>query len=350
MVKIRDVALDAGVSVATVSRALNNYSTVAPELVSRVRASAEKLGYRPNALARSLRRRTTQVWSLIVTDIDNPFYTALARGVEDVARESGYSVLLCNSDEDADRERDYLLVAEQEQAAGVIIAPSGPETDVSRLLAADIPIVAVDRTLTADVDIVRTNSALAAANATEHLLAAGWKRPACITGPADSETAEERHRGYRDAAIEHGIEPVVRHVPFHSDGGTAAVAELMSEDDPPDAFVVANSVLALGVLDELRRRRIGVGADVGLVMFDEAPWAPLLSPAITVLMQPAYDIGAEAARLLGTRIGAIPPDGGGREGRRDDGTDGGSESEPAARREIVLPTTLIVRESSQRPD
>ncbi|GAB3560283.1 LacI family DNA-binding transcriptional regulator [Spelaeicoccus albus] len=329
MVKIRDVALHAGVSVATVSRALNNYSTVAPELVSRVRDSAEKLGYRPNALARSLRRQTTRVWSLIVTDIDNPFYTALARGVEDIARDSGYSVLLCNSDEDAVRERDYLQVAEQEQAAGVIIAPSGRDTDVSRLIAARIPIVAIDRTMTADVDIVRTNSGLAARAATEHLLAAGWRHPACITGPADSETAEDRYRGYREAALAAGVEPLARHVPFHSDGGTEAVAELLGEDDPPDSFFVANSVLALGVLDELRRRKVAVGADVGLVMFDEAPWAPLLSPAITVLTQPAYDIGAEAARLLVARIGA-------------------PEGAPHGPKEIVLPTTLVVRESSQR--
>lgn len=329
MVKISDVAKDAGVSVATVSRALNNYSTVAPELVERVRVSATRLGYRPNSLARNLRRRTTYVWSLIVTDIDNPFYTAVARGVEDVARESGYSVLLCNSDEDSGRERDYLQVAEQEQAAGVIIAPCGPSTDATRLIAAGIPVVAIDRTMTADVDIVRTNSVRAAREATEHLLAAGWERPACITGPADSETAEDRYRGYREAVEAHGIPESARHVPFHSDGGTEAVAQLLAADDVPDSFVVANSVLALGVLDELRRREIAVGADVGLVMFDEAPWAPLLSPAITVLMQPAYDIGAAAARLLVTRIGA---DGAGADGPQ----------------EIVLPTTLVERDSSRR--
>lgn len=334
MVKIRDVAHDAGVSVATVSRALNNYSTVAPELAERVRVSATRLGYRPNSLARNLRRQKTYVWSLIVTDIDNPFYTAVARGVEDVARASGYSVLLCNSDEDAARESDYLQVAEQEQAAGVIIAPTGPATDVARLIAANIPIVAIDRTMTADVDVVRTNSVLAARTATEHLLDAGWQRPACVTGPADSETAEDRYRGYVEAIEARGLPILARHVPFHSDGGTEAVAELMTSGGAPDSFFVANSVLALGVLDELRRRDVVVGTDVGLVMFDEAPWAPLLSPAITVLTQPAYDIGAEAARLLIARIGS------------DSGADAAGAGGPE---EVVLPTTLVSRESSRRP-
>src|SRR4051812_29872027 len=121
MVKIVDVAEAAQVSVATVSRALNNTARVDPVLAARVRAAAEQLGYRPNGVARNLRRRGTQIWALIITNINNPFYTAVARGVEDVASELGYSVLLCNTDEDRDRQVRYLEVAAQERVAGVIL-------------------------------------------------------------------------------------------------------------------------------------------------------------------------------------------------------------------------------------
>ena len=147
VVKIVDVAEAAQVSVATVSRALNHSSRVDPVLAARVRATAERLGYRPNAVARNLRRQGTQVWALIITDINNPFYTAVARGVEDQASESGFSVLLCNSDEDQGKEDRYLEVAEQERVAGVIMAPRASDSDVSGAVGSKIPLVAVDRQL-----------------------------------------------------------------------------------------------------------------------------------------------------------------------------------------------------------
>src|SRR4051794_13188686 len=147
MVKIVDVAEAANVSVATVSRALNNTGRVDPVLAERVRIAAERLGYRPNAVARNLRRRGTQVWALIITDINNPFYTAVARGVEDVAQESGFSVLLCNSDENQSKEDRYLEVAAQERVAGVILAPRAENSDIGGLDSASIPLVVVDRRL-----------------------------------------------------------------------------------------------------------------------------------------------------------------------------------------------------------
>ena len=327
MVKIVDVAEAAKVSVATVSRALNNNDKVDPELARRVKEAAERLGYRPNAVARNLRRQGTQVWALIITDINNPFYTAVARGVEDVAQESGFSVLLCNSDEDLDKEAKYLVVAEQERAAGVILAPRATNSDVSRLLASKMPLVAVDRSLDRPVDTVMAHSRDGARVATEHLLSRGWKRPACITGPADAETAEERHLGYRDAVEKAGLPQIVRHVPFHTEGGIEAVADLFDVDEPPDALFIANSVLALGVLRALKDRGIKIGWDVGLVTFDDAPWTSLIEPSITVMAQPAYEIGAEAARMLVKRIRKEAPD------------------EP---QNVIFQTELIIRESCHR--
>src|SRR3954464_9524506 len=132
----------AGVSTATVSRALNGKSTVDPMLAARVQKAAEELGYHPNGLARNLRRQETAVLALIIADVENPFFTSIARGVEDVAQDSGYSVVLCNSDENADKERKYIDVALQERVAGVVLSPTGTSSNVERLRRRGTPVVA----------------------------------------------------------------------------------------------------------------------------------------------------------------------------------------------------------------
>lgn len=327
MVKIRDVAVLAGVSTATVSRVLNGKSTVDPVLVARVVEAADRLKYRPNALARSLRRRKTSIWALIISDIEHPFFTALARGVEDVAQESGYSVILCNADEDATKEALYLEVAEQEQVAGVILSPNSAASQINRLKAADIPLVTVDRELGNDVDSVLVDTETGAAHATFHLLDQGWVRPACITGPPDATTAVERRRGYERAMAERGraTDATAVHEAYRAEGGRRATARLLTLSPPPDSLLVSNSNLALGVLAELSARGLRAGDDIGLVTFDDAPWTPFTDPPMTVVAQPAYDVGAAAARLLVERIAGH----------------GSAES-----RRIVLNTTLISRESS----
>jgi len=327
-VRISDVASAAGVSVATVSRALNNRSTVNAELAQRVRDAANRLGYQPNAVARNLRRRRTDVLALIFSDVANPFYTSVARGVEDVARAAGYSVMLCNADEDHAKEASYLSVAEQQQVAGVVISPHGATTDVTRLRRADIPVVGIDRSPGATIDIVKVRSRAAAKAATDHLLAMGWQRPACVSGPEDAETAQERYLGYVDSVAEAGLPVRAARAPYTVEGGAAAAVQLLDVDQPPDAFIVANASLALGVLQELKQRGIGVGVEVGIVSFDESPWAPLMTPSLSVVAQPAYEIGRRAAGLLLRRI------------------DGGEAG--AAPSEVVLDAEIIVRESSQR--
>src|SRR5690606_3494847 len=199
-VRIKDVAVHAGVSTATVSRALNNAPTVDPELVERVRRSAEALGYRPNRVARNLRRRAGSVWALLISDIENPFFTAVARGVEDVALERGYSVVLCNTNEDPAREQRYLDVVLAEQAAGVIVSPATESTDLGRLTSHRVPTDTTDRRVRgAALDAVVVDNRLGAREATALLLEAGYRRVACISGPADVSTAEERRAGYAEA-------------------------------------------------------------------------------------------------------------------------------------------------------
>jgi LacI family transcriptional regulator len=324
--RLADVAEAAKVSVATVSRVLNSSPSVDPVLADRVRAAAARLGYRPNAIARNLRRRGTQLWALIIANINNPFYTALARGVEDAASGLGFSVLLCNTDEDKAREGRYLEVAAQERVAGAIFVPRASNSNVSSLLDAGIPLVVVDRQLDRGGDFIAAASFEGAVMATEHLLREQWQRPACISRPADTPTAEQRRLGYQDVIERHGLPPIVRQVPFHAEGGIELIHDLLAGADAPDSFLAIDSMLALVVLRALKRRGLRTGRDVGLISFDDAAWAPVVDPPLSVIAQPAYEIGVSAAQLLARRIR-------------------GGFDEPQT---LTMSTTLIVRGSSRR--
>ncbi len=328
MVKIIDVAREAGTSPATVSRVLNKNERVDPELVRRVVSAAARLGYRPNALARNLRRQRTNMWLLIISDIENSFFTSVARGVEDVAQRNGFSVVLCNADEDESKETQYVDLAASELAAGVILSPHSALTRVERLASRSIPLVVIDRSLNTPVDFVTSDSRGGARAATEHLVQQGWRRPACVTGPKSAETAELRRLGYEDALEAAGIRTKrVVHEPFNVDGGRAGAARLLARSKPPDALFAANSALALGVLEELRARGLRPGSEVGLITFDDMPWAGFTDPPISVVSQPAYQVGARAAEMLVGRIS------------------GSLQGKP---RNVVLETELVVRESSRR--
>lgn len=327
MAKIVDVAREAGVAPSTVSRALNDDPTVTEEYRERVKAAAEKLGYRPNQVARGLRKRSTAVIALIIPDVGNYFCTGITRGVEDVAREAGLSVLLCNSDEDVQREAMYVSVVESQQVAGVLLSPHSQQSDISILERAEIPVVAIDRRLGAKIDSVTTDSVSGAREATEHLLRSGWERPACCAGPRDVETAMWRVDGYRQGLGGTSVAPMIAHGTYNREGGASTVSQLLDLEPTPDSFVISNEQMALGVLAELDRRGLKPGVDVGVLTFDDTPWAPLIEPPMTVVEQPAYEIGARAARLLVDRV----------------------RGEASADvRHVVLPTRLVVRESSRR--
>lgn len=306
MATISDVAARAGVSAATASRALNGKATVAPALVERVLAAAAELDYRPNALARNLRRQETSVIALIISDVENPFFTAIARGVEDVAQAGGYSVLLCNSDESAEKEREYVRVALQDRVAGVILSSTGDNGNVELLRASGMPMVAVDRPAPGEPsDTVLVDTRQAAAEATRHLLAQGYERVGCVTGPAGIRTADDRLDGYREALRAAGVRGsprLVRRAPFKEEGAATAARQMLDRAEGPDALLVANSTMATGVLHTMADLGLRPGRDVGIVAFDEAPWATLIDPPLSVVSQPAHDVGTTAAHLLLARI------------------------------------------------
>jgi LacI family transcriptional regulator len=303
---ISDVAALAGVSTATVSRVLNGKSTVDPALAERVAGAVAELGYTPNGLARSLRRRETAVLALIISDVENPFFTAIARGVEDMAQAAGFSVMLCNSDENTAKERRYVEVAAQERLAGVIMSPTTRDSDVEPLIAQRTPIVTIDRRLdSVDCDAVLVDSHTAARNAVRHLVSQDYQRIGCIAGPPGVTTADERLDGYREGLRQAGRKysaKWVRRCEFRETGGYEAATQLLTRPDRPDALLVSSSTMAVGVLQAMAGLGLRSGRDVGIVSFDEAPWATLILPALTVVAQPAYAMGRLAARLLLDRI------------------------------------------------
>jgi LacI family transcriptional regulator len=328
MPTIYDVARRAQVSPSTVSRVLNGKQTVDQALADRVRAAAEALDYRPNALARSLRRSRTNLWAVLVSDINNPFFTALVRGVEDVARTSQYSVVLCNSDEDPAKEAGYVAAILAEQMSGVIISPTGHGEHVRELVDASVPIVAIDRQVRgATVDIVTVDNECAAQLATTHLIDEGFTRIACITGPRDVSTARQRLEGYCRAheAAGRTVDPrLVKYADFRETGGYAAMAHLLDHSPRPDAVFPTNNLMTVGALECLADRGVQVPEDVGIFGFDDVPCAALIKPPLSTITQPTYDIGRTAAELLLRRI-----------------------AEPTRAPSVtVLPTELHVRASS----
>jgi len=305
---IRDVALKAGVSPATVSRALNGHTSVEPALAQRVRDAALSLDYRPNAAARNLRRSSTTLWAAIVSDVQNPFFTSMVRGIEDIAQAAGFSVVLCNSDEDPGKEAAYVAAVRSEQMAGVLISPSGGSDSLRILGESNIPAVCIDRTAPGiSADAVLVNNEEGAFQATMHLVEGGYRRIACVTGPRRVSTATERLAGYRRALRQAGLpydRALVKHADFREAGGYRAMRTLLDDGSRPDAVFATNNLMAVGVLECLAAADQRIPEDVAFVGFDEIPWAGLVRPSITTVEQPTYELGSTGARLLLQRISA----------------------------------------------
>ena len=310
MATIYEVARLAGVSPATVSRVFNG-NTVSPEKQQAVRDAAAKLAFTPNKTARRLRKQSSEVICLLIPDIENPFFTALARGVEDQAQAKGFSVVLCNTDDDPGKELRYLEIAASEQMAGVILAPASDEADLGAIASLGRPVVAVDRTTPYPVDAVKVDNRAAGIAATTALFDAGHRRIACVAGPAGIEATEDRFLGWRQvmtarrAAMPEGY---LQHANFRADGGYAAMRRLLALPEPPDAVLTTNNLMGVGALQAV----VEAGADparFGLAVVGELPFLFLTPPAVVQVRLPARHLGTTAATMLLERIGgdAQPP-------------------------------------------
>ena len=316
----------------TVSRVINNHVRVAAETRQRVEQAINDLGYVPNALARGLLKGHTRTLALIVSDISNPFFTLMARGVEDVARGQGYTVILGNSDESAEKERQYVHSILSHRINGLLIAPAGygSRKTLDLLARHGTKFVLVDRQIEGvPADIVVGDNVGGARRLAEHLIGLGHRRIALVNGAHEVPTAAERLTGYLQALAAHDLEPDPRIVierNYQRSGGYDATRQLLAlpPDRRPTAILACNNFLAIGVIEALRDARIEVPRDIAVVSFDDIELASALYPFLTVMAQPARTFGTIAAQFLFDRL----------EG-----------SEPPAWRKVVLPPELIVRVS-----
>lgn len=307
MTTIDDVADHAGVSTTTVSRVLNGTGNVNQQLAERVRASVVALQYRPSRAARALRANRARTVGLLISDIENPFFTALVRGVEDVVQQNGYSLILCNSDEDPRKERQYIEVLCAEQVAGAIIVPTHEHQPGLRLFRDQhIAVVTVDRRVKdRDTDAVLVDNVRGAREAVTHLIDNGYRRIGLITGPMNTTTGIERRDGYRQALQAAGIphDPSLeRYGSFKEESGHRLTQELLQLAHPVDSLFAANNVMTLGALEALDAQGLHMPDDIGVVGFDDMPWAALGSVSLTTVAQPVYELGNTAALRLFQRL------------------------------------------------
>lgn len=310
-VRIKDVARYAGVSSATVSRVLADKPHVKETLRERVLDAVAALGYQPNRVARSLRVQRSLVLGIVISDIQNSFFTSVVRAVEDVAHQSGYAVFLCNSDEDPDKERLYIDLLLGEKVAGVVLTPTRDTAQAVRaLLDAGIPVVSIDRRVSGldidslDIDSVATDNACAAEALVGHLVAEGHRRIGAVLSQRGITTGRERFEGYCRALDAAGIaldmSLVLTGDPFEADG-YRLTRELLERADPPGALFTGSKLLTTGALRAIYEGGLSVPDDVSVAAFDGLDWMPAM-PAMTTAVQPTYAIGETAARLLLERI------------------------------------------------
>jgi LacI family transcriptional regulator len=302
--KISDVARRASVSPATVSRVLNGDPRVGEAYRTRVLRAVEELDYRPNVLARNLRRQRTATIGVVVPDIENPHFGEMVRSVEDQAFDAGYRVLVCNTDETSEKQRAYLEALIDERVLGVIISPSDPgDEQISRLLDLRIPVVACDREVAdARADAVLADNVKAMRIGSDVLVAAGHRRIAFIGGRTDVETGAERLAGYEMAMRAAELEPLVVDGDFRLERAEVAVAGLLRREPRPTALIVGNNLMTLGALRAIRDAGLRVPADIALVGVDDPPWSALVDPPLTTLAQPVRAMAADAMELLLQRV------------------------------------------------
>lgn len=297
------MAKRAGVSVATVSYVISGTKPVAPETAARVRRAMEELDYHPNAVAQSLRTRTTHVIGVVVSDIANPFFATLVRGAEDCARQHGYSLLICNTNETLEAERVYLNLLSQRRVDGLLLAPTGKNDElIGRLIERGMKLVFIDRTSPShQVPAVLSKNEEGAYQATRHHIAHGHSRIGVILGLPDVSTTQERLKGYRRALVEHGIVPD----PGLEVCGQSQVAAsreaclaLLSQPDPPTAVFATNNLMTIGVMQAIRKLGLRCPADVSVVGFDDFEWAEAFDPPLTTVAQDPYAMGRQATDLL----------------------------------------------------
>jgi len=334
MSTLKEVAKFADVSITTVSRVMNDASKVNPETRERVQKAMRKLDYNPSRVAQRLRasKGHSKLLGLIIPDIQNQFYSHIVRGIEDVAYRKDYAVILCNTDENPNKEKFYLDVLMSESVDGVILPPIHQYSKVVEdMIETGLPIVCVDRKLARSaVDTVVVNNEKGGRIAVEHLIQLGHKRIGLLTSSPQFSSFEERQRGYEKVLYESGIEideNLIKEGDPRSSGNARDLAnELLNLDSPPTAIFAANNLMTLGVLEAINNANINIPDDMSIIGFDDMPGLPSISSPLTTVKQPGYEMGRRAAELMFQRI----------------------EDPKRETVQIILEPSLIVRKSTKK--
>ena len=330
MPTIRDVAKLAGVAPITVSRVINDSGYVKLDTRERVEAAIEQLGYVPNMLGQSLRFKQTMTLAVVITDITNPFWTTVTRGVEDVAQARGYSIILCNTDEDEDKQELYLQMLMRRRIDGILLVPaSSAVAPVELVQKQKIPLVLMDRYVQGvDVDVVRSDTEEGAYLITSHLLSLGHRQIAMLAGPQSVSTSVDRVNGYCRALHDAGLSTSAEKIflgEFTRETGYTMAQQVLEKSSNITALVAANNFIAIGAMQLFNEKNIRVPEDIAMVTVDDLPPALTINPFFTVAAQAALEMGKQATQLLLDRVS-------------------GKTNAPC--QEIILPVEMIIRASS----
>lgn len=322
---IRDVAKEAGVSVATVSRHLNNKGYVSNDAKQIIEKAIATLNYAPNQLARSLTTKQTNLLGLFVPDITNPFFPELARAVERTAYEHGYTVVLCNAGETSEKEKHYIRSLQQNYAAGFIVTTNHIEADFYKKL--DVPIVALDRNLSEAIPTVTSDNVLGGQLVANYLVEQNVKRILCVRGPLDIDVANDRMRGFEEIMKQH---PTIQYdtivSPFDFEAAKKVTLQQLQHTRDYDAVFASSDASAIGVMKAAESLGIHIPQDVSLVGYDGINIGTLLSPELTTVAQPISLMGERATELLIALI----------------------EGQKMTAKRVVFPPKLVVRNSTTK--
>ena len=335
---IEDVARVASVSPATVSHVVNGTRRVSDEVCARVKATIDELGYHPNSLARTLRTGRSHAIGLIIPDISNLYFAEFARLIDDLGHQSGYSIILCSTNDDVDQESAYVDVLLSRQVDGIIFIAAGDSSaNLQKCFDRGAPVVVVDRELAGhSVAAVCVDNHAGGYLATRHLIGLGHTKIGCISGPPSVQPSAQRVAGYRDAMSEAGLKVDDEWLAvgdFHTAGGeTCANQILRRRSSRPSALFACNDFMAIGAMRSARRLGLRVPEDLSVIGFDDIPLAESLMPALTTIAQPIEEMTQIAVSTLIARMKATPA--------------GELASAPDPR---PLQPRLIVRDSAVRP-
>lgn len=329
-VTLRDIAKEAGVSTTTISRALNNKPDVSSKTKDKIIKIAKNLGYTPNLLAKSLRSKKSKTIGVVLADISNPFFSAVAKGVENAARKKSYSIILCNTDEEYEKEEEALQVLVEKRVDGLLITPVQKEyKDILRIKEQKIPLVLVGR----HFDTIGTNSvvsddSLGGFLATEYLIKKGHRKILYISGPLHISSASERLNGYKEALKKYKIsfkKKLVRGYTAKMDEAYMLMEKLLKEKLDFTAIFTFSDFLAFGIMKALREEKLKIPDDVAVVGYDDIEFSSILEIPLTTVHMPKYRLGMEGTNMLIDEI------------------EGKNSGKP---QKLVIKPELIVRESA----